>query len=207
MLKDLLQRIKSVPVCVFDETESALKTAELLIKHGVDVIEITLRTENAFNCIKAIRREFKDAVVGAGSVLKTDDFSKAADCGAVFAVSPCFDQSLCEAAEKNKIPYIPGIATPSELFQALKFTDLIKIFPASALGGVDYINAIAAPFRMFNFGLIPTGGIDNRNYKEYLEAEKVVACGLSYPVHEKLLKEKKFDIIEQRIKEIYGVSL
>ncbi len=207
MLKELLQKVKSVPVCVFDETESALKTAELLIKHGVDIIEVTLRTENAFDCIKAIKKEFKDAIVGAGSVLKTNDFEKAVDCGAVFAVSPCFDESLCEAAKKNNIPYIPGISTPGELFKALKFSDLIKIFPASALGGVEYINAIAAPFKMFNFGLIPTGGIDNKNYKEYLAAEKVVACGLSYPVHEKLLKEKNFDMIEQRIIEIYGAPL
>jgi len=207
MLKDLLLRVKSVPVCVFDETESALKTAELLLKYGINVIEVTLRTEKAFDCIRAIRSEFKDSVVGAGSVLKNSDFEKALDSGAVFAVSPCFDESLSEAAKKNNIPYIPGVSTPGELYRALKFSDLIKIFPASALGGVEYINAIAAPFRMFDFGLIPTGGIDNNNYKEYLAAEKVVACGLSYPVHEKLLKEKKFDIIETRIKEIYGVPL
>ena len=207
MLKDHLQRVKSVPVCVFDETESALKITELLLKYGVNVIEVTLRTDNAFNCIRVIKKEFNDAVIGAGSVLKTSDFEKAVDCGAVFAVSPCFDESLCESAQKNNIPYIPGVATPGELFKALKYSDLIKIFPAAALGGVDYINAIAAPFRMFNFGFIPTGGIDNRNYKEYLNAEKVVACGLSYPVHEKLVKEKNFEAIEQRIKEIYGAHL
>jgi 2-dehydro-3-deoxyphosphogluconate aldolase/(4S)-4-hydroxy-2-oxoglutarate aldolase len=207
MLRDLLEKVKSVPVCVFEETESALKTAELLIKNGVDVIEVTLRTDNAFNCIKAIKKEFENSIVGAGSVLKHDDFKKAADYGAVFAVSPCFDESLCETAKKNNMPYIPGVATPSELFKALKYSDLIKIFPAAGLGGVDYINAVAAPFRMFNFGIIPTGGIDNKNYKEYLSAEKVVACGLSYPVHEKLLKEKNYEAIEQRIKEIYGAPL
>lgn len=207
MLSDLLKKVKSVPVCVFEDTDSALKIAELLLKHGVDVIEITLRTENAFNCIKAIKNEFMNSTVGAGSVLKTDDFKKAEDHGAVFAVSPCFDESLCEAARKINMPYMPGIATPSELFKALKYTDLIKIFPAAGLGGVEYINAVAAPFRMFNFGLVPTGGIDNKNYKEYLGAEKVVACGLSYPVNEKLIKEGKFDTIEQRIIEIYGAVL
>jgi 2-dehydro-3-deoxyphosphogluconate aldolase/(4S)-4-hydroxy-2-oxoglutarate aldolase len=207
MLRDLLQRVRSVPVCVFDETEGALKTAELLLKHGVNVIEITLRTENAFNCIRAVKNEFKDAIVGAGSVLKTADFEKAAEYGAVFAVSPCFDESLCEAAVEKKIPYIPGVSTPSELYKALKYSDLIKIFPASALGGVEYINAISAPFKMFSFGLIPTGGIDNKNFKEYLAVEKVVACGLSYPVSDKLVKEKKFDMIEERIKEIYGSPL
>ncbi len=207
MLKGILQRVKLIPVCVFDDSDSAVKTAELLLKYGVDVIEVTLRTENAFNCIRAIKHEFKDAIVGAGSVLNLSDFKKSADYGAVFAVSPCFDESLCEEADKNDIPYIPGISTPSELYKALKFSSLIKIFPAAALGGVNYINAIAAPFRLSDFGLIPTGGIDNNNYKEYLEAEKVVACGLSYPVHEKLLKERKFDSIEKRIKEIYGAPL
>jgi 2-dehydro-3-deoxyphosphogluconate aldolase/(4S)-4-hydroxy-2-oxoglutarate aldolase len=207
MLKNLMEKVKAVPVCVFYDTESALKTAELLLKYGVGVIEVTLRAENAFSCIKTIKSEFKDAVIGAGSVLKTDDFRRARDCGAVFAVSPCFDELLCEAAGENSMPYIPGISTPGELYKALKFSDLIKIFPASALGGVDYINAMTAPFKMLDFGLIPTGGIDNSNYKEYLAAEKVVACGLSYPVNEKLVKDRKFDEIEKRIIEIYGTGL
>ncbi len=204
MFQDLLKKIKSVPVCIFDDIEGSLITAELLIKNGVDVIEVTLRTENAFKCIKAIKNEFSNSFIGAGSVLKTTDMEKAMDHGAVFAVSPCFDESLCEFAKKINLPYMPGISTPSELFRALKYSELIKIFPASALGGVDYINSIAAPFRMLSFGLIPTGGIDNKNFKEYLSAEKVIACGLSYPVNEKLIKEKKFNIIEQRIQEIYG---
>ena len=204
MLEDVLKKIKSVPVCVFDDVDSSLVTAELLVKNGVNVIEVTLRTENAFKCIKAIKNEFRDSIVGAGSVLKTDDMDKARDYGAIFAVSPCFDESLCESAKKISIPYIPGVSTPSELFRSLKYSELIKIFPASTLGGVGYINSIAAPFRMLNFGLIPTGGIDNKNYKEYLSAEKVIACGLSYPVNEKLIKEKQFDVMEQRIKEIYG---
>lgn len=129
MFNDVLKRIKSVPVCVFDSVESSLIAAELLVKNGVDVIEITLRTENAFKCIEAIKNKFSDCIVGAGSVLKIDDMVKARDYGAVFAVSPCFDESLCESAKKINIPYIPGVATPSELFRALKYGELIKIFP------------------------------------------------------------------------------
>ena len=206
MIKDLLRDIKCIPVCVFEDTDSALKTAELLLKYNVNVIEVTLRTEKAFDCIKAIKTEFKNSIVGAGSVLKTPDFVKASDCGAVFAVSPCFDESLCDEAKRINMPYIPVAATPSEIYKALKYSDLVKIFPAALLGGVEYIKAVTAPFKMFNFGLVPTGGIDNINYKEYIETEKVAACGLTYPVNEKLIKEKKFDEIEHRIKEIYGVS-
>jgi 2-dehydro-3-deoxyphosphogluconate aldolase/(4S)-4-hydroxy-2-oxoglutarate aldolase len=206
MVRDLFQKIKCIPVCVFEDKESALKIAELLLKYDVNAIEVTLRTEKAFDCIKAIKDEFKNAVVGAGSVLKTSDFDRAADCGALFAVSPCFDESLCDEAKRINMPYVPGAATPSEIYKALKNSDLVKIFPALMLGGTEYIKAVTAPFKMFNFGLMPTGGIDNTNYKEYLGIEKVVACGLSYPVHEKLVKEKNFSEIEQRIKEIYGVS-
>ncbi|MCL1864546.1 MAG: bifunctional 4-hydroxy-2-oxoglutarate aldolase/2-dehydro-3-deoxy-phosphogluconate aldolase [Spirochaetes bacterium] len=207
MIRDSLREIKCIPVCVFEDTESALKTAELLLKYDVNVIEITLRTEKAFDCIKAIKNEFKNVIAGAGSVLKTSDFEKALDCGAVFAVSPCFDESLCIEAKRINMQYIPGAATPSEIYKALKYSDLVKIFPAALLGGVEYIKAVTAPFKMFDFGLIPTGGIDNINYKEFLATEKVIACGLTYPVPEKLVKEKKFDEIEHRIKELYGVSL
>ncbi|MCL2154624.1 MAG: bifunctional 4-hydroxy-2-oxoglutarate aldolase/2-dehydro-3-deoxy-phosphogluconate aldolase [Leptospirales bacterium] len=206
MIKDLLGNIKCIPVCVFEDIESALKITELLLKYDVNVIEVTLRTEKAFDCIKAIKTEFKNSIVGAGSVLKTSDFGKASDCGAVFAVSPCFDESLCNEAESSNIPYIPGAATPSEIYKALKYSNMVKIFPAALLGGVEYIKAVTAPFKMFDFGLMPTGGIDNNNYKEYIKIEKVTACGLTYPVNENLVKEKNFDEIEHRIKEIYGVS-
>lgn len=207
MLKELLLKVKSVPVCVFEDIDSALKVAEILLDHNVGVIEVTLRTEKAFDCISAIKKEFNGAAVGAGSVLNSGDFARARDNGAVFAVSPSFDEELCRAASGINLPYIPGVATPSELYRAMKFSNLIKIFPASALGGVDYINAIAAPFRMFDFGLIPTGGIDNKNFTDYLKADRVIACGLTYPVNEKLIKEKNFDAIKERVTEIYGAPL
>ena len=206
MVKDLLGNIKCIPVCVFEDRESALKIAELLLKYNVNIIEVTLRTEKAFDCIKAIKNKFKDSVVGAGSVLKTSDFEKASDFGAVFAVSPCFDESLCDEARRINLPYVPGAATPSEIYKALKYSNIVKIFPAALLGGVEYIKAVTAPFKMFDFDLMPTGGIDNINYKEFLKVEKVTSCGLTYPVNEKLIKEKNFDEIEHRIKEIYGVS-
>ena len=206
MIRDQFRNIKCIPVCVFEDTDSALKIAELLLKYNVNVIEVTLRTEKAFDCIKAIKTEFKTALVGAGSVLKTSDFDKALTSGAVFAVSPCFDESLCDEARRINMPYVPGAATPSEIYKALKYSNIVKIFPAALLGGVEYIKAVTAPFKMFDFDLMPTGGIDNINYKEFLKVEKVTSCGLTYPVNEKLIKEKNFDEIEHRIKEIYGVS-
>ena len=205
--KQLLLETRVVPVCVFEEIAGALKTAELLLKHDVNIIEVTLRTPAAYNCISSICAEFPELITGAGSVFTVDAIDRAMDGGAVFAVSPCFDEKLVEYSCNKGIPYIPGVATPSELFEALKLCSVIKVFPAGALGGVDYINSMVAPFKMFDFGLMPTGGIDSRNFRDYLAADKVISCGMSYPVNEKLIKQGKYDQLESRIIEIYkGLS-
>jgi len=203
-LREIFRKIRIIPVSVFENTESALKTAELLAKHRVDVIEVTLRTGSSFDCIEAIKKEFPSITPGAGSVLSRDDLRRASDSGAVFAVAPCLDEDVAAYAAGLKIPFIPGVSTPGELNRALKYSGIIKLFPAHALGGTDYLNSITAPFRMMEFDLIPTGGIDDKNYMEYLECEKVLACGLTYPVAEKLLKKKDYASIEKRIIELYG---
>ena len=189
--KKLLSEVRIVPVCVFDEVDGALKTAELLLKHNVNTIEVTLRTSAAYDCIKSICDEFPDMITGAGSVFTAEAIDRAMDCVAVFAVSPCLDGKLIEHSYKKGIPYVPGVATPSELFAAIRMCSVIKVFPAGSLGGVEYINSMAAPFKLFDFGLMPTGGIDNRNFKDYLAAEKVISCGMSYPVNDKLIKQGK----------------
>ncbi len=203
-LREKFGKLRIIPVSVFEDVFTALTAAEILVKHNVDVIEVTLRTDASFECIEAIRKEFPSLIAGAGSVLDRESLKKSFDAGAVFAVAPCLDEDVAGYADMLKIPFIPGVATPGELNRALKYSDLIKLFPAQPLGGPDYINAIAAPFRKSRFDLIPTGGIDNRNYMDYLECEKVLACGLTYPVAEKLLKERDFSSIEKRIMEIYG---
>lgn len=203
-LREIFKKIRIIPVSVFDDVTSALKTAEILLKHKVNVIEVTLRTESAFECITAIKKEFPSAVTGAGSVLDKNGLRRAVDSGAVFAVAPCLDEEIAEYAADIKIPFVPGVSTPSELNRALRYSDMIKLFPAQALGGTEYLNSVTAPFRRFKFDLIPTGGIDNKNFMEYLGCEKVLACGLTYPVAEKLLREKDFASVEKRIMELYG---
>lgn len=204
VVREIFSRVKVIPVCVFDNVTSALKTAEILLKYKVNVIEVTLRTESAFDCIAAIKKEFPEAVPGAGSVFDMDGLKRAVDCGGLFGVAPCLDEALAEYAVSIKLPFIPGVATPTELNRALRFTSMVKLFPARDLGGPDYLNSITAPFRKFRFDIIPTGGIDNKNYRDYLACGKVLACGLTYPVSEKLLKENDFETVEKRVKELYG---
>ena len=203
-LREILRKIRIIPVSVFEDVTSALKTAELLVKHKVNVIEITLRTDSAFDCITAVKKEFPSVIIGAGSVLTSDELKLAMDCGAFFAVAPCLDEDIVKYANELKIPFVPGVSTPSELNRALRYSDIIKLFPAQALGGTDYISSITAPFGRLKFDLIPTGGIDNKNFMEYLGCEKVLACGLTYPVAEKLLKDRDYSSIEKRIIDLYG---
>lgn len=202
-LKETLAGVKVVPVCVFNNVDSALKTAELLMKKKVNIIEITLRTESAFSCIEAVIKEFKDMTAGAGSVFTAEQLKKVEGSGAQFAVSPCLDEDLLDEAEKFGIPFVPGVATPGELFRAIKRTSIIKLFPAESLGGTEYIKSAFAPFKLFDYYLMPTGGVDNKNFRKYLDLDKVIACGMSYPVSDKLINEEKYDLLEARIEEVY----
>jgi 2-dehydro-3-deoxyphosphogluconate aldolase / (4S)-4-hydroxy-2-oxoglutarate aldolase len=200
-LLEILKKNKVVPVAVFSDINKAKKTAELLLKNSIGLLEITLRTEIAFKCLEEISRDFPDLIVGAGSVLSTDAFAKAISCGAGFGVAPCLDPELIKFAQSKKIPFIPGISTPTELNSAIKSElKFIKIFPASNLGGPDYIKAVTAPFKLKDFYLIPTGGISEKNVADYLKADRVIACGASYIVDSKLIDSGDFAELENRIK-------
>jgi 2-dehydro-3-deoxyphosphogluconate aldolase/(4S)-4-hydroxy-2-oxoglutarate aldolase len=192
---------KIIPVAVFNDLDSAVKIAELLLKNSITILEITLRTDIAFKCINEISKKFPELTVGAGSVLSVKAFQDAIDKGALFGVAPAFDPEVVEFAISKKITFIPGIATPSELNRALiaglKF---IKLFPAANLGGPEYIKAITAPFKTKDFYLVPTGGINEENIASYMKTEKVIACGATYIVDGKLIEKGEFEELERRIR-------
>lgn len=198
----LLQAQRVLPIGVFDDPERVARVAALLMQHGIRIIEVTLRTPAAYRCIEAIRKKVPDIAVGAGSVLSEDAFMTARDAGSQFFVSPCLDEALVSLASRLNVPYIPGVATPTELFNALKWSRIIKIFPVSQLGGPGYLNAIAAPYNTREFNLIPTGGISEKNFAGYLQCDRVIACGMSYPVDRKLLDDGDFTALEKRIDQI-----
>jgi 2-dehydro-3-deoxyphosphogluconate aldolase / (4S)-4-hydroxy-2-oxoglutarate aldolase len=200
-LLEILRKNKVIPVAVFSEINNAKKTAELLVKNSIGLLEITLRTEIAFKCLKEISKSFPELIIGAGSVLSKDALKEAIDCGAGFGVAPALDFEVVNFALSKKVTFIPGVSTPTELNSAIK-ADLrfIKIFPAVNIGGPDYIKAITAPFKMKDFYLIPTGGINEKNIAEYLKTDRVIACGASYIVDSKLIEKGDFGELENRIK-------
>jgi 2-dehydro-3-deoxyphosphogluconate aldolase / (4S)-4-hydroxy-2-oxoglutarate aldolase len=199
-LHDILRNARVVPVAVFEDVNAALETCSVLIQCSLPVIEITLRTEAALDCIRAISEKFPELQTGAGSILSVEALADAQRAGARFAVAPCLDPDVVRHAREIGIPFVPGVATPSELNHALKLgCEIIKIFPAEDLGGPAYISALTAPFRRKKFSLIPTGGINEKNIGGYFSIPQVIACGASYIVDARLVAKGDFASLAERI--------
>jgi 2-dehydro-3-deoxyphosphogluconate aldolase/(4S)-4-hydroxy-2-oxoglutarate aldolase len=167
-----------IPVLVLEDPESALLVGEALIEGGLPVLEVTLRTPAALECIRVLSR-LQGAVVGAGTVLSPDQLSASIDAGASFAVSPGITPRLLEAAMRVRIPYLPGIATASE---AMALAELglrhFKFFPAEAIGGTKHLASLASPLPELRF--CPTGGITQENAKNWLALPNVCCVGGSW---------------------------
>ena len=168
-----------VPVVVIDDAKDAVPTAKALLAGGVDVMEITFRTAAAADSIKAVSESCPDMLVGAGTVVTLDQCRQALECGAKFIVSPGFDPEVVSWCVERNVPITPGCVTPTEIMAAMKLgLTVVKFFPAGVYGGLRAMKALVAPFGGIKF--IPTGGVDAKNLKEYLEAPFVHAVGGSW---------------------------
>lgn len=176
-IADILALSRFIPVATIERAEDAVPLARALLAGGVRVIEVTLRTEAALAAIRAIAAEAPEIAVGAGTALKPEDLAEAAAAGARFAVSPGFTAELCAAAKRQPtLPWLPGVATPSEAMQAMAAGYLhLKFFPAEASGGVKALKDLHGPFPGLRF--CPTGGVGLENAAAYLALPNVVAVG------------------------------
>lgn len=168
-----------MPVVVIEEAEVAPELARAFVRGGIRVVEITLRTPAALAAIQSIARNVPEIAVGAGTVLSTDDLGAAASAGATFAISPGATADLLAAAASGPLPYIPAVATASELMTGLAHGyHCFKFFPAAAAGGTAMLNAFAGPFPQARF--CPTGGITQESVKSYLQLRNVLCAGGSW---------------------------
>ena len=178
---DILLRAPVVPVLSIERLDDAVPLARALVEHGLPVLEVTLRTPVARAAIERIAREVPGAIVGAGTVLSAQDLVSVADAGAVFAIAPGSTDALYAAAESSTIPFIPAIATASELMRGLDAGHRrFKFFPAESAGGVGALRAFAGPFAQAKF--CPTGGIDASKAPAYLALPNVLTVGGSWMV-------------------------
>lgn len=189
-----------VPVVVLEDAKDALPLAKALKEGGLPCAEVTFRTDAAEESIRLIRREYPDMLVGAGTVLGIDQAERALEAGAKFIVSPGFDPQVVDDCLERDVPVFPGCITPSEVAQAVKRgMEVLKFFPAEQAGGLAMIKAMAAPYTMVKF--MPTGGINEKNLKEYLECDKIICCGGSWMVKGSLIKNGEFGKIRKLVKE------
>ena len=189
-----------VPVVVLNDTKDALPLAEALIKGGLPCAEVTFRTDAAEESIRLMCEKYPEMLVGAGTVLTTDQVDRAVAAGAKFIVSPGFDPEIVDYCLSKNIPVLPGCITPSEVAQAVKRgLKVVKFFPAEQAGGVAMIKAMAAPYTMVKF--MPTGGISTKNLKDYLSCDKIICCGGSWMVKGDMIKNGEFDKIAEMTKE------
>ena len=189
-----------VPVVVLNDVKNAVPLAQSLINGGLPCAEVTFRTEAAQQSIAEISKNFPQMFVGAGTVLTTEHVDRAVDAGAKFIVSPGFNPKVVEYCIKKGYPVTPGIMTPTELEMALEFgLDVVKFFPAENAGGLKMIKAMAAPYTKMKF--MPTGGINPQNVREYLQCDKILACGGSWMVKGDLINSGNFAEIEKLTKE------
>jgi len=190
----LMKKSGVIPVVVLDDTAKALPTANALLAGGVSVMEITFRTAAAADSIKAVSENCPEMLVGAGTVVTLDQCKQALECGAKFIVSPGFDPEVVSWCVERNIPITPGCVTPTEIMTALKLgLNVVKFFPAGVYGGLKAMKALAAPFGGVKF--IPTGGVDAKNLKEYLEAPFVHAVGGSWLCPKKEIAAGNFDAV------------
>ena len=177
---DAILRLAPVlPVLTIEHLDDAVPLARALVAGGLPVLEVTLRSSVALAAIARIRAEVPEAIVGAGTVVVPDDLDAAIEVGAAFAISPGASDALYAAALGATIPFIPAIATASELMLGLAHGHRrFKFFPAKAAGGIDALKAFAGPFAQAKF--CPTGGIDAESAAGYLALNNVTTVGGSW---------------------------
>ena len=175
----LFRSARVIPVLTIERLEDAVPLAKALVAGGVRVLEVTLRTKVAIEAAKAIMADVPGAVVGIGTILNADDLARAQALGVAFGISPGATPDLLKAAAASGLPFAPGIATASELMQALAHGfQLAKFFPAESSGGIKALRALAGPFPDARF--CPTGGIGEANAAAWLSEPNVVAVGGSW---------------------------
>ena len=193
MMKELYS-IGLIPVIKIENPDDAVPLAKALIDGGLPAAEITFRTACAAEAIKNITEAYPEMLVGAGTVLTTEQVDAAIAAGSKFIVSPGLNPKVTSYCLSKGVPMLPGCSNPSDIEAALELgLKTVKFFPAEAAGGLKMLKAMAAPYGQLTF--MPTGGINADNLLEYLKFNKIVACGGSFMVKDDLIKEKKWDEI------------
>lgn len=205
-MEQVLKRARPVlPVLVIEDVSLALDLAGALYAGGVEVLEVTLRTPRALDALAAIRKGLPQLLVGAGTLIHTEQFLEARDAGAQFAVSPGCTERLAAAAEDSGLPYLPGVMTPSEVLLALEYGyRSLKLFPANGSTSVKMLKSFKGPFTGIRF--CPTGGVTPDNLLSFLRLPNVACVGGTWIAPSNLVRARAWDQITQLAAEARNIA-
>ena len=191
-----------VPVIVIEDAEKAVPLAKALCAGGLKMIEVTYRTKAAEEAVRRMAQEVPEAIVGAGTLLTPEMVKSAKAAGAKFGVAPGFDPLIVQTAKDVGLPFCPGVATASELSQALSMScKMVKFFPAEAAGGVSYIKNLLGAFRFTGVVFMPTGGVKPTNAADYLSVPEIVCVGGTWIAPKAALEAGDWALIEKNARE------
>jgi 2-dehydro-3-deoxyphosphogluconate aldolase/(4S)-4-hydroxy-2-oxoglutarate aldolase len=198
----ILERVAQygiVPVIAIDSVEAALPLADALLQGGLPVVEITFRTAAAAEVIRVMAKERPQLLVGAGTVLTPENLETAKSSGAAFAVAPGLNPAIVKQARQIGLPFVPGVATPTDIEAGLALgCKLLKFFPAEALGGIGMIEALSAPYKHTGLKFVPTGGVNTANLESYIKVGTVAAVGGTWIAKKEDLSGGKWADIKAR---------
>ena len=203
-LYKIIENCGVIPVVVLEDAANAVPLAKALLAGGINICEITFRTDAACEAIKQIALNVPEMIVGAGTVITKEQLKAATDAGAKFIVSPGSDLEVIRYAKELGVYMLPGAVTPTEVMQLIKEDiKVIKFFPAENYGGLKTIKALSAPFPNIKF--VPTGGVSLSNLTTYLEFNKIAAVGGSWLCTKELITNGKWDEITKLSKEAMDI--
>ncbi len=180
-LRQEIAASRVIATVTIENSDHAKPLAEALLAGGVHAIEITLRTPVALEAMRLVTQSFPELLVMAGTVIVPDQVKAVQEAGAICAVAPGINRKVIEAALDAKLPFAPGIATPSEIETALEYDcDILKFFPAEPLGGLAYLKNMQAPYAHLGLQFIPLGGLSADNAESYLKEPCILAVGGSW---------------------------
>nr|WP_319552164.1 bifunctional 4-hydroxy-2-oxoglutarate aldolase/2-dehydro-3-deoxy-phosphogluconate aldolase [uncultured Vibrio sp.] len=199
-INEQLKALKIIPVIAVDKAEDIIPLGKVLAENGLPVAEITFRSDAAAEAIRLLREAQPDILIGAGTVLNKEQVIEAKEAGATFIVSPGFNPNTVKACQEIGIDIVPGVNNPSALEAALEMgLTTLKFFPAEASGGVNMVKAMLAPYG--DVHIMPTGGINQKNIKDYLAVPRVLACGGTWMVDKKLVEAGEWDELARLTRE------
>ncbi|MDQ2695230.1 MAG: bifunctional 4-hydroxy-2-oxoglutarate aldolase/2-dehydro-3-deoxy-phosphogluconate aldolase [Pseudomonadota bacterium] len=202
-IRDVMTAAPVIPVIVIEDIKEAVPMAQALVKGGLPVLEITLRTKAGLEAIRAVAAEVEGAIVGVGTITRPEEFRQSRDAGAVFGVTPGLTRELIAAARDTDLSLLPGVMTPSEVIAArLAGYTALKLFPAQQAGGMGMLKAMAGPFPDVVF--CPTGGVSAETFRDFLALPNVLCVGGSWVVPKKAIQAGDWGTITRLAAEASG---